>query len=233
MLMKYLIPAMKEVIQAVVPISLFLIIFQLIVLKSPIRDFQKIIIGLGLVIIGMRLFLSSLNMGLLPLGENVGSTLPQKAALWLIIVFSLIVGYIAALAEPSLIVFSKTVEDLTVGAMSRTLILHSVAAGLSLGFIFGIVRIIYRIPFIYFLVPSIFLLGILSYLAPEKYTLIAWDAAGVVSGAITVPLFLAIGVGVASVIGGGSSAMAGFGLITLSAFGPVLIMLVLGMFASK
>lgn len=233
MVMKYLLPAMKEVILAVVPVSLFLLLFQIVILKSPVRDFHKVVIGLTLTIFGMRLFLSSLNTGLIPLGENVGATLPQKATLWLIIVFSLIIGYVAALAEPSLLVFAKKIEDLTSGAMSKNLIMHSVAAGLSMGFVLGILRIVYRGSFVLFLIPLVILLALLSYLSPEKYALIAWDAAGVASGAVTVPLFLAVGIGTASVIGGTSSAMAGFGLITLSAFGPVLVMLVMGIVAGR
>jgi hypothetical protein len=47
---------------------------------------------------------------------------------------------------------------------------------------------------------------------------------------MTVPFILALGVGVASVLGGKSASRDGFGLVALASIGPVLAVLLLGVF---
>ena len=67
-----------EQIQCVWFIILYLVVFQLLVLGLPIVYSLMIAVGIGIVIIGLAFFMEGLRLGLMPLGETLGSTLPRK-----------------------------------------------------------------------------------------------------------------------------------------------------------
>ena len=56
------------------------------------------------------------------------------------------------------------------------------------------------------------------------------DGGGVAAGSFTVPMLLALGMGFTSVLGNRSYLSDGFGLIGLACAGPIIGLLVLGMF---
>ena len=58
----------------------------------------------------------------------------------------------------------------------------------------------------------------------------SFDSGGVTTGPITVPFILALGVGIASVRGGESSKDDSFGFVALCSVGPIMTVLIMGMF---
>jgi hypothetical protein len=69
-----------------------------------------------------------------------------------------------------------------------------------------------------------------SALVPGEFLAIAYDSGGVTTGPITVPFILAFGVGLSSVRGGKSSLDDSFGLVALCSIGPIMAVLILGVF---
>ena len=67
-----------EQIQCVWFIILYLIVFQVLVLGLPIVYSLMIAVGIIIVIVGLAFFMEGLRLGLMPLGETLGSTLPRK-----------------------------------------------------------------------------------------------------------------------------------------------------------
>ncbi len=92
----------REQLKAVLPISAFLFIFQLAVLRQGIDDAIAITLGLVVVILGLMFFMEGLRLGLMPLGEIIGATLPQKAQMWVIMAFAVVLGISVTLAEPAI-----------------------------------------------------------------------------------------------------------------------------------
>ena len=74
------------------------------------------------------------------------------------------------------------------------------------------------------LVPGYLVLLILTYFSDEEFTGLAWDSGGVTTGPITVPLVLAMGLG----IGGGLNVVDGFGIVSMASLFPILTMLIFG-----
>ena len=70
-----------EQIQCVWFIILYLIVFQILILGLPIVYSLMIAVGIIIVIIGLAFFMEGLRLGLMPLGETLGSTLPRKKIL--------------------------------------------------------------------------------------------------------------------------------------------------------
>ncbi len=61
---------------------------------------------------------------------------------------------------------------------------------------------------------------------------LAWDAGAVTTGPVTVPLVLALGVGIAGAAGRGDSSLAGFGIVTLASLFPVIAVQGLALFVT-
>ncbi|MCD5409443.1 MAG: DUF1538 domain-containing protein [Methanocellales archaeon] len=217
-----------EVLQALVPVIVLLVIFQLVILGMPIKNPSEIAIGIAMAAIGLILFLQGIRLGLFPLGEAVGATLPKKDMVWLIIVFALLLGYTVTIAEPALRILGLQVEELTAGAISKNLLVSTVAVGVAVAVMVGMMRIALGIPLSYIVIPAYILALVLTYFAPEEIVAIAFDCGGVTTGPVTVPLILALGVGLAAVLGGRDPIIDGFGLIALASVGPIISVLAMG-----
>lgn len=233
-----------EQIKSVALIILYLIFFQTLVLGIPIAEAGVIAAGLALVVVGLTFFMEGLLLGLMPLGETIGIRLPQKSSLPVILIFAFILGMGATYAEPAIGVLrdaGRSVEAWRAPLLFTVLNKHaetlviSVGAGVGLAVIFGMLRFLYNWslkPFIFLLVTL--LLGVTAYafLDDNMRHLIglAWDCGAVTTGPVTVPLVLALGIGISRVAGSGGSGSAGFGVVTLASLFPIIAVLSLGVY---
>jgi hypothetical protein len=230
-------------IRALALIIVYLILFQTVVLGLPLGNALSISIGLGLVIFGLAFFMEGLILGLMPLGEQCGVKLPLKLKLPFLLLFALILGFGATLAEPAIGVlkaagFSVKVWNapllfLLLNKYSIYLV-YAVGLGVGLAVIFGMLRFLYNWslkPFILIIVPILIGISIWAYFDPNLVFLtgVAWDCGGITTGPVTVPLVLALGIGVSRIVGGGNSGVSsGFGVVTLASAFPVLTVMLLG-----
>ena len=141
------------------------------------------------------------------------------------IIFAFVLGYGATLAEPALNALGQTVEDLTVGTFKKSLIMQTVATGVGVGIAVGVVKVIFDLPLVWLLVPPYAILLIVSKVSTEDFVNIGWDSAGVTTGPVTVPLVLAMGLG----IGGQVGVVEGFGILSLASVYPILAVLLVGL----
>ena len=63
------------------PIVLYLLAVQVIVLRTPVQDWPQILGGVVLVIIGLAAFLEGLMLAIMPVGELCGLSLPRPRRL--------------------------------------------------------------------------------------------------------------------------------------------------------
>ncbi len=142
----------------------------------------------------------------------------------LVFLFAFGMGYGSTVAEPALSALGSTVEDLTVGTVKRVGVVRTVSLGVGIGLLVGVARILYNFSTVWVLVPSYLLLMVLTWFSEDDFAGIAWDSGGVTTGPITVPLVLAMGLG----IGGELNVVDGFGIVTMASLFPILTMLVYG-----
>ena len=83
--------------------------------------------------------------------------------------------------------------------------------------VFGLVKVLWNIPVIYLLVPPYLAALVLTFLVKEEFANIAWDSGGVTTGPVTVPLVLAMGLGIGSQL----HLTEGFGILALASVWPV------------
>ena len=89
-------------IKAVVPLALYLVIFQVLVLRQPVEAAVSLTLGLAAVIIGLAVFMEGLNTGLMPFGTIIGNNLPKKANMTVVLIIIAILGVGVTFAEPAI-----------------------------------------------------------------------------------------------------------------------------------
>ncbi len=235
---------------AIIPLCLFLFI-TLKLLREKVSHADEISAGIAFAVIGMALFGLGIVLGLTPLGEQLGGNVPSAFSSivpWgltgysgplfdepllgkmLAIGFAFFLGYGATLAEPALNALGATVEKITVGAFKKSLLMQTVALGVAVGIGTGILKIAFNIPLTYLLIPPYLMLIVLTLISSEQFVTFGWDSAGVPPGPITVPLVLAMGLGVGASIPGVTD---GFGVLALASVGPIISVLTVGLIVSK
>jgi hypothetical protein len=291
--------------QAIIPLSLFLMLVLFFILREKLPQADEIILGLFFALLGMAIFNGGIEIGLSKIGDQVGGNLPASFAvvelpseqqtitnfnpelvntaimpdgmakrffyiyhnndymavpfseenyqkkynqynytptrgplfggkersfigLFVVLIFAFIMGYGATLAEPALNALGITVEEITVGTFKKSLLMQAVAIGVGVGITSGIVKIIWNLPLFWMLAPPYILLLIITKLSTEEFVNIGWDSAGVTTGPITVPLVLAMGLGIGSQVG----VVEGFGILSMASVCPILSVLIVGLFVN-
>ena len=228
-------------VRAILPLVLFLMFVLFVVLKSTLPNKMITVYGLALTIVGMCIFNIGLTYGLGAIGSQTGGVLPAAfmdipvsesspifniaTGLSIVIGFAFILGFGATLAEPALNALGSTVQDLTNGAFKKSMLMYSVAGGVAVGIALGVSKVVLGFDLMKVLMP-LYLLGIvLTVLSTEEFVNVAWDSAGVTTGPVTVPLVLAMGLG----LGNAVSAIDGFGILSLASICPIVAVLSMGL----
>ncbi len=218
----------KEVVMAILPLAVVIVILQYTVIGLPPDLFFRFLAGVVMVGFGLFLFLVGVHIGLLPIGELIGSTLPKTNKIWLILGTGFVLGVVVTIAEPDVRVLASQVDDVSGGEISNLVLVYSVALGVGFLVMTAMARTVFNIPLKWLLVGGYSIVGIMALFTPPSFLPISFDAGGVTTGPMTVPFILALGVGVASVLRGKSSTSDGFGLVALASIGPILAVMVLG-----
>ncbi len=235
-----------EQVKAVFPLAIYLVLFQILILRQPIQEAVLITGGLGAVIFGLMVFMEGLKLGLMPFGEVIGTNLPKKSPLPVVLLIAFLLGIGVTFAEPAIGALQAVGSIVNVekapflstllGEWSGTLVLM-VGMGVGLAAVLGTARFLYNWslkPMIYMaLVPTI-ALTVYCMSDPElsKILGLAWDCGAVTTGPVTVPLVLALGIGIAASGGKGESSLSGFGIVTLASLFPIIAVLCLAVYVS-
>ena len=236
-----------EQVKAVFPLAIYLVLFQILILRQPIQEAVLITGGLGAVIFGLMVFMEGLKLGLMPFGEVIGTNLPKKSPLPVVLLIAFLLGIGVTFAEPAIGALQAVGSIVNVekapylstllGEWAGTLVLM-VGMGVGLAAVLGTARFLYNWslkPMIYMaLVPTI-ALTVYCMSDPElsKILGLAWDCGAVTTGPVTVPLVLALGIGIAASGGKGESSLSGFGIVTLASLFPIIAVLCLAVYVSS
>ncbi|OGJ89499.1 MAG: hypothetical protein A2487_06325 [Candidatus Raymondbacteria bacterium RifOxyC12_full_50_8] len=244
--MGLLVPYVKDRLMAQVKslwlIVLYLIFFQTIILGIPIAEASAIAAGLALVILGLMFYMEGLFLGIMPLGETIGVKLPQKSKLPVILLFSFILGVGVTMAEPAIGILKAAGSFVTpwdapllflILNKYSSYLVYSVGVGVGCAVMFGMLRFMYNWslkPFLFIGMAILIPASLYGLFEPNILYLsgVAWDCGAVTTGPVTVPLVLALGIGICRVVGRADSGASGFGVVSLASLFPILTVLILG-----
>jgi hypothetical protein len=120
-----------------------------------------------------------------------------------------------------------TAEQLTNGFFKKRTLILSVSVGVACGIALGVAKLVFELPLLWLVVPTYLLAAALTVVSSEEFANVAWDSAGVTTGPVTVPLVLAMGLG----LGNATQAVEGFGILCLASVGPIVSVLAVGLWA--
>ena len=205
---------------------------------TPLLDLSPVelvtfTVGAVLLIVGIGLFNLGADLAMTPMGANVGAGLSRQRNLALLLIVCFVLGMLITIAEPDLQVLAAQVSRV----MNGTLLIYAVGIGVGAFLMIAVLKIVFQkslsqiLMLFYMLLFSMALLLVVS--GNEELLPLAFDSGGVTTGPITVPFIMALGVGISSVLGDRRSKENSFGLVALCSVGPILAVLLLGIFSTN
>ena len=247
LLRPYLTVRFMDQFKAVTPLALYLVLFQLFILRQSVEDALIITGGLTAVIFGLMLFMEGLKVGLMPFGESLGVSLPAKASLGVVIIVVFLLGIGVTFAEPAIgaLQTAGSLVDVNKAPYLYTLLndwsgilVLAVGVGVGLAAALGTIRFIFGWslkPLIYMTLAPVLMISFYMALDEElsKVIGLAFDCGAVTTGPVTVPLVLSLGIGIAHAAGKGGNSLSGFGIVTLASLFPIVAVMLLTMYVAS
>ena len=215
----------KESLASVVPIAAIVFLLCFTIVPVPTDLLMTFVLGVAMVIIGMGMFTLGADLSMTPVGEHIGSAVTKSRKLWFIVLMCFLVGAIVTVSEPDLQVLAEQVPNIP-----NQVIVFSVAGGVGLFLVIAMLRILFKWKLSYLLIFFYAVVFVLAAFVPKAFLAVAFDSGGVTTGPMTVPFIMALGVGVASIRSDSNAQNDSFGLVALCSVGPILAVMLLGMF---
>ena len=223
----------REALTSVLPIAVIVFLLNL----TPLVDFsvrENIVFAVSalLLVLGIGLFNLGADIAMTPMGVQVGAGLSRSRKMGMLFSVCFALGLLITVAEPDLSVLAAQVSDVI---PSIRLILF-VGVGVGIFLVLAVLKIVTKtdlsrmLLFFYMLVFACAALVVVR--GNQGFLAVAFDSGGVTTGPITVPFIMALGTGIATVLGGKNAGENSFGLVALCSVGPVLAVMLLGVFAS-
>ena len=230
--MKELWEKIKEALVSALPVTAIVYVLAL----TPLFELSQtelitFTIGAVMLVLGIGLFSLGADLAMTPMGTHVGSGLSKQKKLGLLLGVCFILGMLITIAEPDLQVLANQVS----AVMNGTVLIYAVGLGVGAFLVIAILKIVFRrslsqiLMLFYMLLFALALMLVVSGNGPLLP--MGFDSGGVTTGPITVPFIMALGVGISNVLGDRRSKENSFGLVSLCSVGPILAVMILGIFS--
>lgn len=217
-----------SVMLAVVPLSLFFLAFQLVLLELPRREVARVLGGTLIAALGLFLFLLGVTVGLLPFGRAIGEAMLPLGP-WPMLALGLLLGFVTTWSEASVRILAAQVEEVSTGAIRQSLVLNAMCIGTAIAVGIGLLRVVYAIPLSWLLIPGYLVILAVMWVSDERYVAIAIDGGGVATGPLANTFLLSLALGASAAAGAKDPLVNGLGLVSLIAVAPVISIMVLGL----
>ena len=225
---KYIPHYAKEVAMAIGPIVIFFLIFRLLSGGRGSKGLGKILVGVAYTYIGLVLFLTGVNVGFMPIGNQLGFDLAASSLKWAIVPLGMVMGYFIVAAEPAVHVLTKQVEEVTSGAVPGKALSLTLSLGVAASIGIAMLRVLTGISLMWVVIPGYAISLLLTFFVPDIFTSIAFDSGGVASGPMTATFLLPFAIGACTAVGG-NVVQDAFGLVALVAMTPLIAIQLLGL----
>ena len=196
----YVAPRATDQVRAVLPVALFLALFQLLVLRTGVEGPAAIALGIVALMAGLMCFMEGVRLGLMPFAENIGYLLPQRTKSHTVLAVAFLLGILATLAEPAIgaLEAAGRLTDASRAPLLANLLANypdalvwSVGLGVGLSVVVGILRVVYNVRFktvvLIVLLPC---LALTAWFAADPRLApvlgLAWDCGAITTGPVTV-----------------------------------------------
>jgi len=219
---------LKEVVLSVLPITLIVVLlnFTLTPLETPY--FIRFLIAAALIIIGLTVFLLGVDLGITPIGVDLGQSVAKSNRIWMVALAGILLGFFINIAEPDLHVLAGQVQSVTSALISKQLILIVVSVGIAVMLSLGLIRIVKYVPLNIMFTVLYAIIFFLAFFTTPEFLAISFDASGATTGALTTPFMLALALGVSRLKKDSkASEIDSFGLVGLASSGAIISVMVM------
>jgi Protein of unknown function (DUF1538) len=228
----------------VAPIAIFLLLFQTVILRRPLAHKSRLLLGFGLVVVGLGLFLAGLEQALFPLGRLMAEQLtgmlaavPAGELRWYdyywVYAFGFAIGFGTTIAEPALLAVALKANEVSGGTIHVWGLRVAVALGVAVAVALGCLRIVTGTPLQWYFIAGYLIVIVQTALSPRSIVPLAYDSGGVTTSTVTVPLVTALGLGLAANVPGRNVLLDGFGIIAFASLVPIMSVLAYAQLASQ
>lgn len=224
--MKNLFAKLKTSAISVLPVAIIVLILAAAFAKLQSHILIQFAVSAVFLILGMALFSMGADIAMVPACERIGAKVISIRKIWIIIPIIFFIGLFITIAEPDLLVLAEILSS----AVNRYYLIISVGVGVGFFLVVALLRVIFKVNLRIILLLSYLAVFILGFFVPKEYFALAFDSGGVTTGPITVPIIMAIGIGVATAKSG-SDMQDNFGYVALCTLGPIIAVMVMGLFA--
>jgi hypothetical protein len=202
---------------SVFSLAAFITLYALLFLGTNLFS-TSIVLYLLITVVGLTIFAMGLRQGLMPLGEMVGNQLPLKVSRAVVFSAIFVLGILCTIAEPAIGALQEAGQNtnrpkaplLAVILDNPFILMIAVGVGVGFAAVLGCVRLVYDLKvkstLLTCCIPTVIVTYILQFLRmseldPPRFptvTGLAWDCGAVTTGPVTVPIVLALGIGVAA-----------------------------------
>ena len=214
----------KNACVTILPIAVFVMF---IVLLTPADKSISIsfILSALLLIFGSSLFTFGAEISMELIGNKIGKSLVKSKKVWLILIVGFIIGTIVTVAEPDLLVLA---EQLT--SIPKFLLILIISIGVGVCVSLAACRSLFGLNLNVMLIIGFIIIFILMFFVPLDFIPVAFDSGGVTTGTMSIPFILTLGMGLVSSRIDKKAREGSFGLVALASTGPIIMVLLLGMF---
>jgi hypothetical protein len=222
----------KESSASVVPIMALVALLHFTI--APIETLKLInfLLGGGLLILGLSIFLVGAELGMVAFGQKVGGALARHRSLFKILISAFAIGLAITIAEPDVQVLAIQVTSVAPG-INKNLLVFFIGLGVGLFLVLGTLRIIMRLSLKTLLLIFYLIVFAVCAFIESGFVGVAFDSGGATTGPITVPFIMAMGIGVASAAQKNDRGASSFGMVGLASIGPIMAVATLGLFMGR
>lgn len=226
-----LLPSMEQVVSSLVPLIILCLVYQVLLIKMPIRRLLRVGVGFIYLFVGLTLFFVGVNGGFIPVGFQIGYTMGSFSTTLLLVV-GLAIGAITVLSEPSVYVLVDQVQSITQGHIRKPVMFIALSIGVGLSVFLAVLRILTGLSLWYFVLPVYTVAVILNFFIPDLFVGLSFDSGSVSSGPMATTFLLSFAIG-SSVAVGGNPTTDAFGVIIFVSMTPVLVVQILGLIFAR
>lgn len=214
-----------ESLASVLPITAIVLVLSITIAPMAAGTLVLFLFGALLLIFGMGVFTLGADLAMTPMGEGMGIEMSKSKKAVYPVLISFLFGVIITMAEPDLQVLAGQVPSIP-----NIMIVLAVAGGVGVFMMLAIARMFFKIPLNLLLFLFYGVVFLAAAFAPATFIPVSFDSGGVTTGPVTVPFIMSLGVGLAALRSDRHSGEDSFGLVALCSIGPVLAVLILGIF---
>ncbi|MFW6346612.1 MAG: DUF1538 domain-containing protein, partial [Halomonas sp.] len=214
--------ALLHALRNLLPIIIVVVGFQALLFREWPEGGLGMAVGLGIVAVGVALFLQGLELSIFPVGKRLANQFARRGSMPLLMAFGFAIGFSAVVAEPALIAVAEQAYEISDGRIDALTLRLIVAGSVGLVMALGVFRVILGHPLHWYMITGYATVVLVTFFAPEEIVGLAYDSGGVTTNIVTVPLIAALGIGLASSIRGRNPLLDGFGLVALAVMVPMI-----------